>query len=213
MLDGHSTLKVEGQLKKQISFFYLIILTTLNLAQSNWSWQNPLPAGSDLTCVKFIEENIGWIVGKAGKIFKTTDGGSNWFLQTSGTTNNLTSVAFADVNRGWVVGEFGIILRTTDGGSNWTAINTTISANLNSIAFIGSTSIWIVGNAGTVASSTNSGNTWTLRTIPLATTDDFKSISVIGTQQYIFLTGGHGKIFKSTNGGSTWSQQDRKSVV
>ena len=55
-----------------------------------------------------------------GTIIRTTDSGTNWISQTSGTTGNLLGVSFSDANTGTAVGETGKILRTTDGGTNWT---------------------------------------------------------------------------------------------
>jgi len=66
--------------------------------------------------VQFIDVNKGWIVGAEGKIFKTTDGGSSWNVQSSGTSYDLHSVHFIDQNTGWVVGDDGLILKTSTGG-------------------------------------------------------------------------------------------------
>lgn len=59
---------------------------------------------------------LGWAVGVAGTIIKTTDGGTSWNEQTSGTTVFLESVYFVDIQTGWVVGSNGTILKTTTGG-------------------------------------------------------------------------------------------------
>ena len=58
----------------------------------------------------------GTVVGTEGTIFRTTDGGTTWVTQTSGTTNDLHGVSFTDGNNGTVVGDDGTILRTTNGG-------------------------------------------------------------------------------------------------
>ena len=73
-------------------------------AQQNWSWQNPLPQGNTLYSVKYISAAVGWAVGDLGTILKTTDGGTTWSTQTSGTTNNLWGVFFTDANNGTAVG-------------------------------------------------------------------------------------------------------------
>ena len=52
-----------------------------------------------------------------GKIFKTTNGGTTWTIQWSGTTNYLHSVYFTNANSGYTVGDDGTILKTTDGGT------------------------------------------------------------------------------------------------
>ena len=56
------------------------------------------------------------MVGEEGIILRTSDGGTSWEEQTSGTANLLTNVYFTDVLNGWLVGENGIILHTTNGG-------------------------------------------------------------------------------------------------
>jgi hypothetical protein len=66
--------------------------------------------------IYFTDSNTGWVVGSYGTIIKTTNGGTNWFSQNSGTTNVLYSVYFIDSNTGWAVGSNGTVLRTSNGG-------------------------------------------------------------------------------------------------
>ena len=66
--------------------------------------------------VSFINANTGTAVGCSGTILRTTNGGTNWTSQTSGTTNCLCDVSFTDANNGTAVGDDGTILRTTNGG-------------------------------------------------------------------------------------------------
>ena len=83
---------------------------------SGWFWQNPLPQGNMLQGVSFTEASTGTAVGVFGTILRTTDGGSTWTAQDSGTTNRLLGVSFTDASTGTAVGSGGTILRTTDGG-------------------------------------------------------------------------------------------------
>ena len=46
--------------------------------------------------VSFADANNGIIVGFAGEILTTTDGGSNWVIETHGTTQTLYGVSFID---------------------------------------------------------------------------------------------------------------------
>jgi hypothetical protein len=71
--------------------------------------------------VSFTDANNGTAVGASGTIVRTTNGGTNWITQTSGTTSILYGVSFIDANTGTAVGTSGTILRTTNGGTNWTA--------------------------------------------------------------------------------------------
>ncbi len=62
------------------------------------------------------QSNIGYAAGAAGIIIKTTNGGNNWTVQTSGTSNILFGITFADEMTGYAVGENGTILKTVSGG-------------------------------------------------------------------------------------------------
>ena len=53
----------------------------------------------------------GWIVGENGTIFYTDDGGENWTLQNSGTTETLHSVISAGYTT-WVCSDNATLLRT-----------------------------------------------------------------------------------------------------
>ncbi len=94
--------------------FLLLQLTTL--AQGGWFEQT---SGTTwwLSSVHFTDNNTGWAVGWNGTILNTTDGGTNWIPQSSGTEFlDLHGVSFTDANNGSAVGEEGTILRTTNGG-------------------------------------------------------------------------------------------------
>jgi len=54
-----------------------------------------------------------------GTILKTTNGGTDWIFQSSGTANWLNSIYFTDLNSGWAVGELGTIFHTTNGGATF----------------------------------------------------------------------------------------------
>ena len=78
-----------------------------------------------LYSVHFPDVNTGYAVGNIGTIVKTTDGGTTWNSQSSGTSYFLYSVYFPDTNIGYAVGgdplgNFGNILKTTNGGTTWT---------------------------------------------------------------------------------------------
>lgn len=59
----------------------------------------------------------GFAVGAAGRILHTSDNGTTWTDQTSGSSANLHDVSFArDALTGITVGDGGVILLTTNGG-------------------------------------------------------------------------------------------------
>ena len=68
-------------------------------------------------------------VGRNGKILKTTNAGTNWISQSSGTSNELFSVYFTNLNIGFAVGSNGTILKTNDSGVNWNNLTKGKTAN------------------------------------------------------------------------------------
>ena len=109
-------------------------------SQGGWFWQNPLPTGNGLWGVSFTDANNGTAVGDAGTVLRTTDGGQNWIIQTSGAITWLGRVSFTDANNGRAVGyddftNLGIILGTTDGGQHWINQPSGTSSSLEGVSF------------------------------------------------------------------------------
>ena len=84
-----------------------------------------------------LDSGVGFVVGDAGTILKTTDAGMTWSPLTSGTTNALYDVYFFDATQGVAVGEQGLILRTTDGGAGWQGVTSGVTDTLRSVSFSG----------------------------------------------------------------------------
>jgi hypothetical protein len=56
---------------------------------AQWRWENPLPQGNNLRGVSLVDANTGTLVGDYGTIVRTTDGGNNWTIQSSGHDANF----------------------------------------------------------------------------------------------------------------------------
>ena len=82
--------------------------------------------GTIFAALRLVNANSRYAVGYYGTIVRTTDGGNNWTIQSSGTTQTLWAVSFTDSNNGTAVGEVGTILRTTDG---WRSLDDTANWN------------------------------------------------------------------------------------
>ncbi len=107
--------------------------------------------------ITFINSTIGFAVCNGGNIYKTTNGGSSWALQSnSGTTQNLYSIDFYDANYGYIVGANGTILKTSNGGASWIMQNSPTSTNLNGVSCLDSNTVYAVGNGGVII-KTNTG--------------------------------------------------------
>lgn len=88
---------------------------------AGWVYQdlpwNVSPNIQFINGIYFADANTGWAVGNRGSISYTSNGGTNWGYQPSGTstTVNLEDVYF-NSGLGWVVGNPGVVIKTTNGG-------------------------------------------------------------------------------------------------
>ena len=114
---------------------------------------------NNLNGAYLLDSGIGFVVGDAGTILKTTDAGATWTPLVSGTTNVLNDVYLFDFNQGVAVGDRGLILRTTDGGVIWQRIASHVQDALRSVSFSGANGI-AGGDSQTILYSTDSGASW-----------------------------------------------------
>ncbi|MEK6900017.1 MAG: YCF48-related protein, partial [Nanoarchaeota archaeon] len=163
--------------------------------------------GSSLDSVLFSynDADTGFAVGHSGLILRTTDGGSTWSSQTSGTVNNLYGVHFLNATLGSAVGESGTIVRTVDGGTTWTNQTSGTANQLNSILLLSADVGIAVGNSGTIIVTTNSGTTWSSQTS--GTVQNLTDIEATGFSG-LFTVGTNGTVLRTTNSGSTWTNMN-----
>lgn len=115
----------------------------------NWTLQGPTVANQSFNRIFMLDVNNGWVVGSGGLIYNTSNGGTTWTAQTSGTTNVLKSVYFADNSKGWAVG-FNKVLETIDGGTTWTTLAIGATDDNIDIEFYGTTGIILNSFGGTL---------------------------------------------------------------
>ena len=162
------------------------------------SWQFVLSLPSNLNSVFFINDSIGWTVGW-GDLFKTTDGGNNWFEQQTGIDKMCYDIYFQDENRGWIASR-NEVLRSTDGGAVWESIP--LNSNvLSRTKFVNDTLGFITG-IGKIFKTTDGGNNWRMISIPgCSRITDIKFLD----EQTGFLVGIFNSLFKTNDGGDTWN--------
>jgi photosystem II stability/assembly factor-like uncharacterized protein len=116
----------------------------------------------------FPTDNVGFIVGYAGKIIKIKRGilGDSLFTIPSGILTPLNKVYFPNPDIGYIAGEGGVILKSTDGGETWYPQYTGTSNSLRGIYFINDTLGFAVGAGVTVLKTINGGGGVILPGIP-----------------------------------------------
>jgi len=83
----------------------------------NWTKKFELTTGSQFEGVYFFNKQIGFC-WTFSNIYKTTNGGENWFLLL--TTTGTVKIQFSDSMTGWKSDSYYYQMKkTTDGGYNW----------------------------------------------------------------------------------------------
>ena len=122
----------------------------ISKGKNDWSLSEQGPGTKGrLNSVYFLDENLGWLVGAGGQIYRTQDGGRSWESQASGVTSTLIDVYFANSKRGFAVGEGGRIIETSDSGQTWRAQFTGVRGVFERLAFAGRTGV-AVGHGGLI---------------------------------------------------------------
>jgi photosystem II stability/assembly factor-like uncharacterized protein len=106
--------------------------------------------------VYFSDPSTGWVVGNAGAMFQTTDGGGRWIDRTlpcSRTCTRLTDllrIRFTDPKTGWIVGERGMAYHTADSGFTWEEQGAVANVSLFGLSFPNTLHGWASGEKGTI---------------------------------------------------------------
>ncbi len=169
-----------------------LILKTTN---SGKVWKTQYCASGDpLKSVYFLDHNIGW-----ADVFKTTNGGENWSLNSS-NIYNISSIFFIDQDTGWATGsEYSPgVFKSTDGGQTWIEKS---SSNCSSLYFTNINNGWAVGAYGTILKSTDKGETWVTKTS--GTTTYLNSVKFYNLNLGMCV-GNMGIVLLSTDAGESW---------
>lgn len=198
-------------MKKKLLFILILFYTVyINDCICQWTQQTS-GTSTYLASIHFENDMTGWATGTSGAtIRKTTNGGANWFSQSSGMLiGALNSVFFVDPFNGWIVGnqhyDSTIILKTTDGGNNWKFINQGGGKIFYCTYFVNLSTGWAVGESATTYSgiiykTTNGGTNWFQQSV--ASVPEFNSCFFIN--ENTGWAGGTNCFVKTSNGGLSW---------
>jgi len=104
-----------------------LALSLFSLTHLNAQWEM-LNAGTaeELNDIDFIDENVGWISGDNGILYKINDGGESWHLLPENKELHIRHIDFVNELVGWAIGvasnwtlDQDAVLRTTNAGLTW----------------------------------------------------------------------------------------------
>lgn len=186
-----------------------VILRTLNGGQS---WDTTFIDTIDVfRSVHFPSHDTGYATGGYGLVYKTTNAGQNWIMQTTPAnqyTTVLKSIFFSDNYNGYACSSDGenVLVKTNDGGLNW-VVDSSISGR--NVYFPSKNVGYTVGGAGGYK-TIDGGNTWSIFYTGTSnmTFSDIQFLNdTIGFVCGIDQDGYYGAIAKTTDGGITWNTQ------
>lgn len=155
------------------------------------AWKRiPSPSQYLLNDGAFIDEMRGVVVGGAGSILFTEDGGTSWkpSLVVGNENKKLNSVFFINQNTGWAVGAEGSIFQTFNSGKVWRKQITDVKSNLTDIHFVTSAHGWAIGENGTILETISAGNVW--NQVKINTKNRLEKILFVGDRGWIVGFGG-----------------------
>ena len=185
----------------------------------NWISVKLIEPNSTVTKMKFFDMNTGIACGfkSGGRIYKTTDAGSNWSIKVF--VNQIDDFTFLNSSTGIAIGvvEGGhtIIYKTTNAGNQWDSSGFIGNSALNNIESLPSTgtafasgnavdTLFSLGKINTIK-TTDYGLNWIKKEfLPSTMASGLK----LADQNNFFISGGNMNesaiILKSTNGGAVF---------
>ncbi len=146
------------------------------------------------------------VVGEAGHIARSTDGGATWTDVATPLADDLSWVAFADSATGWAAGPGGVVLRTSDGGLTWARQPLSTTPAITYLAAFSPDEALL--SADRLYRTSNGGATWIALPNPTrATVEDFAP----GSADVVWASAGN--VLVTTDGGAQWRELDIAAVA
>ena len=160
----------------------------------------------DLNDVVAINSTAAMAVGENGKIFTTSNSGTNWSESESGTINDLNSIDFLDVVI--VIGDAGIVL--INEGDSWIDNSISNASNLYDVSVVSYSSfndslIFVSGMNGEIWKWSN--GSWIDLSGTTGVNSDIYGIDFVNETHGIAV-GEDGLIIVTENGGLSWEPSD-----
>jgi len=190
-------------------YILIFLLLSQNL-YSQWTIQQEgVSVSGKSNTLFFTSKDTGYVTAWNGRLYKTTNGGTNWNYQTIAPDLILTSVCFVNQTTGYISATSGKWFKTTDAGNTFTMnSNAGYAGSLMDIFFINPDIGWCVGGNGSgsnfVSRTNNGGLDWNVQ----------RTFSEQNTPFTVFFlnadtgfTDCGNKIWLTTNGGTNWNIQ------
>lgn len=185
----------------------------LNSTDGGLTWLRKLTVTPDVHfgSVFFLDSLTGWAAGSydsavaitTGTVYKTTDSGETWEMQTDSLEIPVYDIQFMDDSTGWIVGNApGLIAKSTDGGATWTTLDINTDGYYYRLFFTNNYTGWVIGSRdsqnGLIKKTINGGETWEYQ---VNGEISWLSSVYFTNDYYGWVCGGNGTIMHTESGG------------
>jgi photosystem II stability/assembly factor-like uncharacterized protein len=137
-----------------------------------------------------------WIVGEAGMVLHSSDGGTTWESQSSGVDVTLAAIAGKpDGSQIVAVGSDGTLVMTEDLGRTWTGLSQPTSAALNDIIYQrdrNGRGRWFATGNFAVALRSEDGRNWSAANAAPSTNPSYRAVKATSDPGVVVLAGTQG---------------------
>lgn len=173
-------------------------------AGSTWRTVLGLPWG--IRSINFPTPDVGYVVGQAPAVMRTTDGGQSWEEQELpadvGALAQIRCIT-ADICEG-VTRDGDRVVRTQDGGATWSSLAAT-TVPLRAVGLPAPDQVVGVGVFGVTIVSGDSGASFTA--VGSVLPGQFTGLQALSTST-AYAYGQNGSLARTTNGGVSWEEAD-----
>jgi photosystem II stability/assembly factor-like uncharacterized protein len=172
------------------------------------TWEKiAIPVISNLNRILFLDglATNGFIVGSAGTLLATTDGGVSWVVKLfSNNRSDFTAISMTDEKTGTISGSNGIIINTINGWITYKQYSPPSgNLNLNGVEYLDNSTAIALGSNFILRTVTN-GREWSFARLPISFNGTLNSIYFPSVSKG-FAVGAGGVILVSTDQGQIWN--------
>ena len=159
-----------------------------------------------LMTVYMKNDGSGFVAGRRGVIYYTTDDCANWTDKTNPLNAEIDFIEnfFLDSNNGYLLANDGSLFRTSDAGNSWTELGVVSEVSpIKDIFFLDMDKGFAVGAGGNRVKTINGGVSWQPMTFTSA--DSLSNLAVWFFDEDNGVIAGQYRMHRrTTDGGETW---------
>lgn len=146
---------------KSIVIIVIFLSTTILHAQwykQNMTWEKDYWPTMRFNDICFLDDEKGFVIGPAGLLITSGDGGNTWDFIDLQTAHDLYSVTSSSDETVWIAGN-NRLYRSQDRGQTWERISLFETYDVKDVFFLDQTHGWAAAN-DMVFATNDSGNSW-----------------------------------------------------